>query len=146
MDKLEKVFDNFVESVGKQFNLPKEAVTLIQGGFAKYTAMCESANPFSRGNQIQNMQARLTNRLVDALQSRIKPGATSGSFKSRENGIPFKYEYGPDSLVISNENDGSVIYSGGGAGWLNDANSIHKELKKAAHALLWGIASISRQR
>lgn len=146
MDKLEDVFDNFVESVGKRFNLPKEAVTLIQGGFVKYTAMCESANPFSRGNQIQNMQAKLTNRIVDALQTRIKPGSTSGSFKSRENGIPCKYEYGPDSFVITNDNNGSVIYSGGGAGWLNDENSIHKELKKAAHALLWGIASISRQR
>ena len=146
MDKLAKVFDNFVESVGKQYNFPKEAVTLIQGGFAKYTAMCESANPFSRGNQIQNLQAKLTNRIVVALQARIKPGSTSGSFKSRENGIPCKYEYGPDSFVITNDNNGSVIYSGGGAGWLNDENSIHKELKKAAHARLWGIASISRQR
>lgn len=146
MDKLEKVFDNFVESVGKQYNLPKEAVALIQGGFAKYTAMCESVNPLDNplpdGNLDQDTQARTVNHVLYGIQGLIKDahelGTDSCSFTTTAFGLVYKFACGPDYLTVTDK-DGSLIYSGGSAGWMNDADRVREEALKAAHAYLRAI-------
>ena len=124
-------------------------MTLIQGGFAKYTAMCESANPLDNplpdGNLDQDTQARTVNHVLYGIQAIIKDihelgGTERGNFMTTAFGLVYKFACGPDYLTVTDK-DGSLIYSGGSAGWMNDANRVREEALKAAHAYLRAITS-----